>query len=77
MESLAWKDAIDDSQLAVWWPSTEGSEDSARSSQHRRFVNGELHLRADIKPTSSMAHFRIEVRLLWFSPSHPRFPSFD
>lgn len=66
MESLAWKDAIDDSQLAVCWPSTEGPDrdDSRSSPRHRRFVNGELHLRADIKPTSSMAHFRVEVRLL-------------
>jgi len=57
VESLAWRDSIDHSQLAVWWPSTEQPE-----RRGVRYVNGELHLRADIKPTSAMAHFRIEVR---------------
>lgn len=60
MESFAWKDAIDHSQLAVWWPSTEGAEDR---HGRLRYVNGELHLRSDIKPTSAMASFRIEVRI--------------
>lgn len=57
--SLAWRDAIDHSQLAVWWPSSEGAEDRYG---RLRFVNGELHLRPDIKPTSAMGAFRIEVR---------------
>ena len=57
IDSYAWKDSIDHSQLAVWWPSAEGSESG------RTFVNGELHLRPDVKPTSLMAHFRIEVRV--------------
>ena len=57
VEVLARRDSIDHSQLAFWWPSTEQSE-----QRGVRCVNGELHLRADIKPTSAMAHFRIEVR---------------
>lgn len=61
MESFAWRDAIDHSQLALWWPSSEGSEDR---HGRVRYVNGELHLRSDIKPTSAMASFRIEVRYL-------------
>ena len=56
LESLAWRDSIDHSQLAVWWPSAEQSE-----QRNVRYVNGELHLRADIKPTSAMASFRVEV----------------
>lgn len=57
LESFVWKDGIDLSQPAVWWPSTEDSQNSGRL----RFVNGELHLKADFKPTSAMAQFRIEV----------------
>ncbi|KAH9481701.1 hypothetical protein JR316_0006228 [Psilocybe cubensis] len=73
MESLAWKDTIDDSQLAIWWPSTKRPEDS----QSQRFVNGELHLRADIKPTSSMAHFRIEYTVVLLPFDAPGFVSAD
>lgn len=60
LESLAWRDAIDHSQLAVWWPSTEGAQSRSDSVRH---VNGELHLRSDMKPTSAMGSFRIEVSL--------------
>ncbi|KAF9475101.1 hypothetical protein BDN70DRAFT_996645 [Pholiota conissans] len=63
LESLAWRDAIDHSQLAVWWPSAEGSEDTYG---HIRFVSGELHLRPDIKPTSAMGPFRIEYSVVLF-----------
>jgi hypothetical protein len=59
IESFAWKDAIDHSQLALWWPSSEGSEDR---HGRVRYVNGELHLRGDVKATAAMASFRIEVR---------------
>ncbi|KAF8968091.1 hypothetical protein BDZ97DRAFT_1916318 [Flammula alnicola] len=63
LESFAWKDAIDHSQLAVWWPSAEGSEDRFGRV---RYVNGELHLRSDIKPTSAVASFRIEYSVVLF-----------
>jgi len=65
IDSLAWRDSIDHSQLAAWWPSSEGSE-SKGAIQRRRFVNGELHLRHDVKPTSLMAHFRIEYSVVLF-----------
>lgn len=58
VDSIGWKDAIEHSQLAAWWPSTEGAPDD---SSCRRQINGELHLPIDLKPTSAMAHFRIEV----------------
>ena len=63
VESLAWRDSVDHSQLAVWWPSAEQSE-----QRGVRCVSGELHLRADIKPTSAMASFRIEVCNLHLLP---------
>ena len=57
VESSPWRDSLYNSQLAVWWPSTEQSE-----QRGVRYVNGELHLRADIEPPSAMAHFQIEVQ---------------
>ena len=55
-ETLAWRNYTSHSQVAVWWPSAEQSE-----QRDVRYVNGELHLQADIKPTSAMGSFRIEV----------------
>lgn len=52
------KDSVEYSQHAVWWPSSEGMEDNVGRF---RFLNGELHLKADMKPTSAMADFAIEV----------------
>ncbi|KDR78971.1 hypothetical protein GALMADRAFT_244680 [Galerina marginata CBS 339.88] len=72
-ESLAWKDAVDHSQLAVWWPSIEGSQ--ANGPKHVRFLNGELHLRPDIKPTSAMAHFRLMYSVVLFPFDSPGFIS--
>jgi len=55
------KDSIDHYDRAVLWPSLEGSEDPSKRS---RFVNGELHIKPDTKPSSAMGDFRIQVRLL-------------
>lgn len=55
-ETLAWRNYTSHSQVAVWWPSAEQSE-----QRDVRYVNGELHLQADIKPTSAMGSFRIQV----------------
>ncbi|KAF8150705.1 hypothetical protein B0H34DRAFT_729909 [Crassisporium funariophilum] len=63
LESLAWKDSIDHSQLAVWWPSTERA---SLDSKSKRFLNGEMHLKPDMKPTSAMAHFRIQYSVIMF-----------
>ena len=55
-ETLASRNYISHSPLAVWWPSAEQSE-----QRGVRYVNGELCLQAGIKPTSAVASFRIEV----------------
>ncbi|KDR78940.1 hypothetical protein GALMADRAFT_137911 [Galerina marginata CBS 339.88] len=72
-KASASKDTIDQSQLAVWWQSTEGSEAPGRT--RIRFVNGELHLRPDVKPSCAMAHFRIEYSLVLFPFESPDFTS--
>jgi len=68
LDPLSWKDTLEDSQLAVWWPSAEKPD---VSSIPTRFVNGELHLRFDIKPSSAMANFRIEYSVVLFPFDSP------
>ncbi|PPQ92237.1 hypothetical protein CVT25_008919 [Psilocybe cyanescens] len=57
------KDTIDYSQPAVWWPSSEGIEDNVGRF---RFLNGELHLKVDMKPTSGIGDFAIEYSVVLF-----------
>ncbi|KAF8802490.1 hypothetical protein BYT27DRAFT_7172935 [Phlegmacium glaucopus] len=59
-ESPGWKDAIEYSHLATWWRQTETSADDSS----KRYINGELHLASDLKPTSAMAHFRLEYAVV-------------
>jgi len=51
-------DTIGDSSPALWWP-------GVGTSRHISYVNGELHLKADLKPSAAMSHFRVEVRHLF------------
>jgi hypothetical protein len=57
----ASENSIQDSP-AVWWPRLAGTEEISPTSEHIRYVNGELHLKVDLKPSSAMSHFRVEVR---------------
>ena len=41
---------------AVWWPSSEN-----RSTSTTRYLEGEIHLAKDLRPTSEMGHFSISV----------------
>lgn len=59
LENLAWRNAVEYSPLARWWPSADISADF----RSKRYLNGELHLGSDVKPTSAMVHFRMEVFL--------------
>ena len=53
--------SINYSDRAVLWPSSEGSEDPLK---RLRFVNGELHIKPDTRPSSAVGDFRIQVRFL-------------
>ena len=57
-EPLAWRGAIEYSHLATWWPSTETSADDSYFHS-KRYASG-----AHVKPTSAMAHFRVEVYII-------------
>ncbi|TFK40192.1 hypothetical protein BDQ12DRAFT_680492 [Crucibulum laeve] len=74
VDTFGWKDEVEHSQLAVWWPSLEAAEDSSLCT---RTVNGELHLKIDMKPTSAMAHFRVEYTLVLFPFDAIAFESAD
>ena len=39
-----------------------GTKEISPTSEHIRHVNGELHLKVDLKPSSPVSHFRVEVR---------------
>ncbi|KAH9481313.1 hypothetical protein JR316_0005835 [Psilocybe cubensis] len=57
------KDSVEYVQQAVWWPSSEGVEVNV---ERFRFLNGELHLKADTKPSSAIADFSIEYSVVLF-----------
>ena len=60
-EHLSLHDTVDYSDRAVLWPSAECSGDP---SKRLRFVNGELHIKPDTKPSSAVGDFRIQVRVM-------------
>ncbi|KJA19498.1 hypothetical protein HYPSUDRAFT_204546 [Hypholoma sublateritium FD-334 SS-4] len=71
------KDTIDFFDRAVLWPSHEGADDP----RHRlRYVNGEIHVKTDAKPTCAIGDFRIEYTVILsleapgFEPSEKRPP---
>ncbi|KAJ3564407.1 hypothetical protein NP233_g8318 [Leucocoprinus birnbaumii] len=53
MENPGWRDQKELSELGIWWSSIE--------SPNTREMSGELHLNIDLKPSSAMGEFRIEV----------------
>jgi hypothetical protein len=57
-EYFGWWDSLDHSQRAVWWHSTEIP---SNNSGRRRSLQGEIHLKPGMSPTSALGPFRIEV----------------
>ena len=63
---------------AVWWSPAQIHDDTPSSGEYIRHIQGELHLGSDLKPSSSMPYFRIEVSLYlklirrnsWLSPQY-------
>lgn len=56
---VAWNETVEDMGTAVWWPSTDSS-----STSTVRYLEGEIRLAKDLRPTSEMGHFSISVSLL-------------
>lgn len=55
-QDVAWNETVEDMGSAVWWPSSE-----SRSTSTTRYLEGEIHLAKDLRPTSEMGHFSISV----------------
>ncbi|KDR78972.1 hypothetical protein GALMADRAFT_63777 [Galerina marginata CBS 339.88] len=51
---VAWNETVEDMGTAVWWPSTDSRSDSTC-----RYLEGEIRLAKDLRPTSEMGHFSI------------------
>ncbi|KAL0954346.1 hypothetical protein HGRIS_003340 [Hohenbuehelia grisea] len=65
VDAMTWRDSVDDTDPAVWWPSTEGEE---ADTLVRRHLCGEIQLKKTLKPSTAIGNFRIEylVTLLPF-----------
>jgi hypothetical protein len=64
--AIGWCEDIEDVSAAVWWTSREG-----RYADHgQRKLDGEIHLLKNLKPTSAMAHFAVDV-CRWVSSPLP------
>ncbi|KAJ3513144.1 hypothetical protein NLJ89_g3107 [Agrocybe chaxingu] len=55
-QDVAWNESMEDTGRAVWWPSTAAD---ARSDSNTRYLEGEIRLEKDLRPTSEMGHFSI------------------
>lgn len=55
-QDISWKETVEETGTAVWWPSMGSS-----SSSLTRHLEGEVKLPKDLRPTSAMGHFSISV----------------
>jgi len=53
---VAWNESVADMGAAVWWPSPNYSRDPSA-----RYLEGEIKLAKDLRPTSAVGHFSISV----------------
>ncbi|KAF9048580.1 hypothetical protein BJ165DRAFT_1343134 [Panaeolus papilionaceus] len=73
--TVAWRDSVAHSKAAVWWHAPEQLQaDSLHEGQ--RTINGELHLKTELKPTSAMGQFRTEYSVVLFPFDVAGFESF-
>ncbi|KAF8206243.1 hypothetical protein K438DRAFT_1756332 [Mycena galopus ATCC 62051] len=79
---LGWKEELDHSELASWWPAADraleiDSTDTLVTNVVRRMFKGEIHLRPDWTTSTSIAHFRIEYSVVLFPFDAPGYESLD
>lgn len=55
---VLWRELSEDVGRAVWWPSVRG-----RGDDYIRYLEGEIQLAKDLKPSASIAHFSIFVSI--------------
>ncbi|KAF7336764.1 hypothetical protein MVEN_02111600 [Mycena venus] len=82
---LVWKEELDHSELASWWPAadraleTDSTETLVTTAVNpsRRMLKGEIHLRPDLITSAAIAHFRIEYSVVLFPFDAPGYESLD
>ena len=56
VNTTPWTESTTVYDLASWWP-----REGAPQHTYRRCLDGEIHLKEDLKPTTEFAHWRVEV----------------
>ncbi|KDR70205.1 hypothetical protein GALMADRAFT_282293 [Galerina marginata CBS 339.88] len=69
--SKAWRNHIDYSQRAVWWHAED--RPAQGSSDLTTALSGELHLKPDMVPTTSIVNFRVNYSVVIFPFNTPGF----
>ncbi|KAF8908137.1 hypothetical protein CPB84DRAFT_1822211 [Gymnopilus junonius] len=70
-EASNWRDEVDHSQRAVWWPATNSAGEV--SQERFRILNGELHLKPIMTPTSTMGMYKLEYSVVLLPFDSPGF----
>ncbi|KAJ7678978.1 hypothetical protein DFH06DRAFT_502634 [Mycena polygramma] len=78
---LVWKEELDHSELASWWPAADRALETESTDTiapaFRRMLKGEIHLRPDLIASTSIVHFRIEYSVVLFPFDAPDYESLD
>lgn len=56
-----WDDLIEYDESAIWWPALSGVPNPGSG---QREVQGEIHLKEDLAPSTKIAHFSIKVCII-------------
>ncbi|KAL1689506.1 hypothetical protein GGG16DRAFT_57619 [Schizophyllum commune] len=67
-----WTESTTVYDLASWWP-----REGAPQHTYRRCLDGEIHLKEDLKPTTNFAHWRVEYEVVLFPFDIPSFVGRD
>ncbi|KAJ7476019.1 hypothetical protein FB451DRAFT_1397386 [Mycena latifolia] len=78
---VVWKEELDHSEMATWWPAADrtlnDSTDAIAIRAFSRMLKGEVHLKPDLITSSSIAHFRIEYSIVLFPFDAPGYDPLD
>ncbi|TRM58288.1 hypothetical protein BD626DRAFT_186645 [Schizophyllum amplum] len=61
LDEDGWQESTSVYETASWWP-----REGAPQHTYRRCMDGEIHLKEDLKPSTSMAHWQIEYEVVLF-----------
>ncbi|TRM56673.1 hypothetical protein BD626DRAFT_587151 [Schizophyllum amplum] len=61
LDEDGWQESTSVYETASWWP-----REGAPQHTYRRCMDGEIHLKEDLKPSTSLAHWQIEYEVVLF-----------